>query len=202
MNVFVRKIAQYHPEHDGLDRYDGYEEITTKRFDPPIVATDETVVLPEGVAAIVSSDALRAKQTVDLYTKSIALPTSFSPLFTEVTFSLKKRVTKDEYQEYGSNLVRERFIQAFVSDALDESREELKLRIRSCLTVIEEQKAHDLLVISHSFFMKILEIYVKTDAMLFDQPELFAEHVDPTKKLYNFNTGFDFEIENGRASLK
>ncbi|KXK09165.1 MAG: hypothetical protein UZ21_OP11001000223 [Microgenomates bacterium OLB22] len=92
MNVFVRKIARYQPEHNGLDRYDGYEEITTKRYDPPIEVSDYHSS-PKGVTAIFSSNALRARQTAELYEGERDLPRIYTPLFAEVSFSIKK-ITK------------------------------------------------------------------------------------------------------------
>ncbi|KXK09166.1 MAG: hypothetical protein UZ21_OP11001000224 [Microgenomates bacterium OLB22] len=60
----------------------------------------------------------------------------------------------------------------------------------------------NILVISHSFFMKLLEVYIRTDKMLYNRPQLLADHVDPLKKLYDFNTGFDFTLEGDSLSLK
>lgn len=202
MKVYVRKIARYQPEHNGLDRYDGYDEITTKRFDPPIIEISERMSLPDGVGSILSSDALRARQTTEHYKGAEKFPSTYSPLWAEVAFSLKKLISKDEYVEHGSDLVRERFIQAFISDTLDESRDDLQKRLESCLGLLKNHQSTNVLVVSHSFFMKILEIYILTNSRLFDNPELLAEHVDPMKKLYDFNTGFDLQIVGGTISLE
>jgi len=58
-------------------------------------------------------------------------------LLREVKFDLKQLLTYEEFEHEGSNLVRERFIQAFEKDELDEPLHSIKERMEKVLGQIE-----------------------------------------------------------------
>lgn len=83
----------------------------------------------------------------------------------EVRFNLRDLVSEEEFEKYGSQIVRQRFLEFFITDNLDESREELKQRV--------------------------VEIF----AYLFEFPNKLSCVLSVDKKTFPFGEGFDFTLE-------
>lgn len=191
--VPVRKIAAYDPLKYGLSKYESYELVTRQIYDPGILPTAyEAEKLRLGVnSCILASDLNRARETSQLYSHRGGVRCMFTPCLREVRFSLKELLTEDEYQKHGSNLVRERFVDHFVNDSLLEKREMLFERIKRLENLISSQAEQKILIISHSFFMKLMEAYLKDGQDVFENPELLRSYIFPERKTYEFMEGFD-----------
>ena len=167
--------------------------IVTQEADPEIVDSRENVLnLPENINFPVYCSSLkRGVMTLKNYFQL----QDIIPLdeLREVRFHLDSLLTNEEYEEFGSDLVRERFLLAFIADSLDEKREEIKNRVLSLIERLSKLSEGSYLVVSHSFFLKILEVYFK-DKSLFDNPEILKDHFDPKKKMFEFGQGFDVLI--------
>jgi len=143
---------------------------------------------------IFCSDLKRGKETAD----ELAMKLDVSEvvpldLLREVKFDIKKLLTREEFEKEGSNLVRQRFVSAFIDDDLEESRKEIKLRIDQFLSMVKDLSDGTYLVIGHSFFMKILETY-RREPDLFEKPGKLIDYLDPTKRTYGHGEGFDLVL--------
>ena len=49
-------------------------------------------------------------------------------------------------------------------------------------------------MISHSFRLKIIEAYLKTQGRIMNDPKLIEKYIKNSKKTFDFGEGFDFEI--------
>lgn len=182
--VKVRKTLEYDPTCGGrLGRYEGFCRIVLGLEDPGILPGQNKLKKKTGL--VLCSTKGRAKE-------SVAGGKSTS-LLDEVRFDLSKMVTSEEYEQYGSNLVRTRFVEAFEKDELKEKRKEIKARVEGVLKLLKSVPEEKILLVSHSFFMKVLEVYL-LHRDLFEKPQLLKECFNTDKKTYNFGEGFDFEI--------
>lgn len=187
--VIVRKAAKYDPMTPGFSRYESYDLITRQEYQPGIVSGRR--VDGEIYSHILASDLRRGVETAGLY-KSKKPPLLLAYL-REVCFSLRDLLTEEEYETYGSDLVRQRFVETFKKDRLSEKRRVIEKRVLALLRTLKELPNGAYLVISHSFFMKILDIYVN-GGDLFRNPALLEKHFNTRKKTYNFQEGFEFDL--------
>ena len=200
MRVEVIKIARYDPTFGGkYSKYEGYNLSASEQADPPIVSEActeiETSIKILQSSVFFHSTLLRGKQTADCINSLRSAVLIKCPEIKEIPFSMIALLSEDEFVTNGSNLVRQRFTQAFIDDRLLEGRNEIKGRITKLLTVLDAMKGEYASVglISHSFFMKILEGVV-TDIPVFDVPEKVRDLIRYNQKTYPFGGGFKFEV--------
>jgi broad specificity phosphatase PhoE len=183
--IIVRKTLKYDPTCGGkFDQYGGHCRIT-ERVEDPGVLPGQTPMGDNSIKKVFCSPALRAKESVE--SKMVLEELD------EVGFALRKMVTRREFEKYGSVIVRQRFLDGFVKDTLSEKRKEIKFRMDTLINKIRKLPAGRYLLISHSFFMKILEVYLQ-EKDLFEKPEKLSGYLNPRIRTYNFGEGFEFEI--------
>jgi|SRR3989344_8656224 len=185
--ITVRKIAKYILDFPGMSRYESYDLIARQKYSPQIDGGRKSDKVYDRIFA---SDLRRGKETARLYRSS---GIEFLPELREVKFSLKNLMTKKEYEVHGSDLVRQRFVEAYVDNDLAEKRQNIKDRVVSVLKRLKRLPEGEYLLVSHSFFMKILEIYI-SKGDVFKKTDLLKKYLNPLKKTYNFQEGFEFEI--------
>lgn len=193
--IIFRKIFPYDPTFSGkFTRYKGYSLITLQK-ESPSVEKNLIINCPSNIKKpIFCSSLKRGQETAKLVSKQLDIEKiEKSDLLTEIMFDLKKLLTKEEFEKFGSDLVRKRFMESFIEDQLTESRKHIRQRIDKILNKIKKLNEDNYLLISHSFFMKIVQIYQK-DNRLFDQPGLLGVYFDPNEKTFNFGEGFEFNL--------
>lgn len=203
--IFILKTGVYDPRFGVLDKYSSYEYVTRQKYSPPLKETESLEKLQmhfkkqmqQGVECIYCSQATRTFETARLiltyFSQKDRKIVAISEL-NEVKFSLKELLTREEYEKFGSNLVRERFIEFFMEDRLMESRKQLKKRVQRLLAKLRDSQENKFLLISHSFFMKLLQIYLREPA-LFESPEALKTYFDPYQRTFDCGDGFSFCLE-------
>jgi len=191
-NIFVRKIFPYDPTNGGqFSKYQGYELITTRQLDVGI-SQEIRITLPGTIASpILASNLKRGQETGEVINRQLGITVQVTGLLAEVGFSIKSLLTEQEYQQSGSSLVRQRFLKCFIADTLAERRQSIKQRMDKLMSRLNKLPDGSYLIISHSFFMKLLQFYISHDD-LFDRPELLKEDFVTDKKTFNFGEGFKF----------
>ena len=196
--VYFRKVFPYDPTFGGeLGAYDGYRLIALKRRSPEAVRTVPGVI-PKHAEFILASSQSRSRRTAVSYAASLPKATTvFTGLAREITFDLGKMASREKFRDQGSRVVRQRFIEAFIANTLVESRREIQDRLDRLVDRVQKLPAADnVVVISHSFLLKVLQSYL-SDGRLFERPRILARHFDPALPTFAEGGGFDFE----RASL-
>ncbi len=114
----------------------------------------------------------------------------------EIVFDLEKLCSKQEYQKYKSKIVRRRFKEAFIQDALPVKRafifREIKDILRLCLIYQEATVA----IVSHSFRLKIMEAFIKTKGKIISNPALIHTYIFDDQKTYEFGEGFTIDTKD------
>jgi hypothetical protein len=189
--ITIRKTFRYDPTVNGkYSKYDGYYLIGKQEVDPEIVAAPQLKKFNE-TQVVFCSKLKRGIETALKISKDknvIVLPE-----LNEVRFDLGTLVNINEYDKYGSYLVRKRFINAFIENNLLETREDIEIRIEKLFKLLKNFPDGNYLMISHSFIMKILQIYIK-DRNLFKKPEMIRKYFDVNNRTYEFGTGFEFNL--------
>lgn len=193
--IFIRKVFPYEPTFNGkYSRYQGYC-LSALQKESPSIKTECSIMI-EGIvqSPIYCSSLKRGQETAACFGKKMGVTKIFqTPHLNEVLFDLKNLVSEEEYRSLGSNLVRKQFIQAFIEDRLLESRSNLEKRINFLFEDLNKLKGGNYLLISHSFFMKILQVYLK-DGQLFNHPEILKVNFDYQQKTFEFGEGFEFNL--------
>ncbi|RJR28212.1 hypothetical protein C4564_05930 [Candidatus Microgenomates bacterium] len=192
--IYFRKILEYDPTFEGkYDEYDGYSKITLQKLDPEIIVNQHYKLdLPKNVSQpIFCSPLTRAKQTAQKHFKLDGIEVLED--LQEIKFDMHKLLSKQEYKIEKSNLVRKRFIEAFINDELSESSQTIQRRLDSVLSKVSHLEPGNYLVISHSFFLKILQCYL-AEKDLFKKPALLKVRFNPNKKTFDFGSGFELEL--------
>ena len=192
---YFRKTLEYDPTFNNkYDKYDGYTRIALQNVEPKIIPHQtHKLDIPKDISMpVFSSPHKRARQTAKKYfqVKDIEILEDLR----EIRFDMHTLLSKKEYQSKKSNFVRKRFIEAFISDELEESRDNIKTRLDFVINKLKKLEPANYLVISHSFFLKILECYL-VEKDLFKNPMLFKKYFDPKCRTYDFGSGFDAVID-------
>lgn len=184
------KTLPYDPrQSEDQDMFSGFRCVTLQEFDPGILQQVLAHKTKSGVAFV--SSARRAQDTARAqgYTKL-----QETTLFNEVLFDLESLLTEKEFEQSGSSIVRERFVEAFVANRLLEPRPLLKARVRAVVQLAQGAEEQVVTCFSHSFFMKLVEAYVKTGGRVFDEPELLAKFMPPRQPTYPYGKGVTLKI--------
>lgn len=199
-SIRICKMGVYDPILENLDKFGSYDLITTKKYSPPVLS--EPTILKfnqylsdsyiDDLQGLFCSPQIRSIQTASLLTKIYNLNIKYDviPEIDEITFSLKDLLSINEYTIKGSNLVRERFVNAFIQDTLIESRSEIKNRLDKFISHTRTLPIGKYLYFSHSFFMKLLQIYTFYPD-LFDKPDIILNQFDYSKKTFDNVDGFN-----------
>lgn len=189
LTVHFLKPAYYDPRVTAHQtKFDGYRLTALRRQDPRITPIK---VVTQNIPRVFCSSSARARQTAYSFTKQQPVETA---LLDEVLFDLARLVSVEEYDAFGSSLVRERFIESFIADNLLESRQQLRERILKLLCMLHSSHTDSAMCFSHSFYMKILEAYVLSDYTLFEQPEALRNYISTRQPTYPYGKGFTLKI--------
>lgn len=191
--IYFLKIFSYDPTEGKYSKFRGYCQSTLGLSQPKVNKYQKIKLGPTMLNPIFTSPLLRAKQTANYLAAQNNLQVKLTEDLAEVKFDLGQLVTEEEYQSFGSKLVRQRFIDAFIHDQLHEPRRSIQKRFQSLLSLFNQLPDGDYLAISHSFFMKLLYIYL-TYGDIFKQPELLTKHFLPDKKTFDFGKGFEIRL--------
>ncbi len=109
----------------------------------------------------------------------------------EVLFDIFEFSSIEEFSKEGSILIRKKFKEFFIADKLPEKRKKLFKDIRKLLIRIKKLKVKEVMILSHSFKLKLIEAYIKTNGEIENNPQLINKFIKNNDKTYNFEEGFD-----------
>jgi hypothetical protein len=195
-NFYARKIFPYDPTYGGkYSKYNGYCLSASNKTDPHIIGKADIKIERRDNLHILSSPLQRAKDTAEALAEELHIADiAYLAELSEIPFDMKQMLSNDEYERFGSNLVRERFIEAFFSDTLSEKRNTLQKRIKKLIANLSRLPNGNYVIVSHSFFLKLVQIYLTVGDLIFEQPKLVEEYIDPTEKTFDNGKGFDFSL--------
>lgn len=190
-HIFVKKIFRYDPTFKNtVSKYDGYCLITRQKYDPGIEPVNEVINIDTEI--LFCSALNRGIESAMKYKVSYSAVSELN----EILYDLANLCRSEEFEKYGSVIVRERFTERFITNSLLESRESIFKRIEAVMELLMDTDAESILLVSHSFFMKILEAFVTTQGKIKDQPELIKDFITPEQKTYEFGKGFEFLLNS------
>lgn len=139
------------------------------------------------------SELKRARQCIRKNKNSKLLATKF---LNEIPFRLEDHCNEFEYKKEGSLAVRRAFKKLFIEDKLMISRNKIFDEIYIFLKYVNDnfKSQKSITVISHSFRLKCIEAYLKTNGRIIKSPKLIEQYISDPTKTFSFGEGFDFDI--------
>ena len=187
MSMTITKILSYTvypPEGDG---YDHVCRLLAQEIDPP---SDHPHELALGDGLVFLSPLRRAVECIGSPSAKVRI---IEPL-REIPFRLQDFCSREMFAELRSTAVRRAFVEGFVADRLLLSRRQLR---EDVLEIEKLATAHpDAHLVSHTFRMKILQLYYQTNGAIFDRPELIRDILSTDTHWLAF--GETLELPTGR----
>lgn len=114
----------------------------------------------------------------------------------EIPFKLDKYCDDSRYKEEGNKAVRKIFKRLFVEDKLMIKRKQIFSQIDKLFLDIKNKYRSEkiITVVSHSFRLKCIEAYLKTNRKILENPKLTGEYIKNNQKTFNFGEGFNFDV--------
>jgi hypothetical protein len=106
------------------------------------------------------------------------------PALNEIPFDLERVCTSADFELNGSVAVRSAFLELFTNNQLALNHKTLQDECEHLLTISKDNP--EALAISHTFRLRILETYLKTNRQLFDEPALLQKHLNPKEHWADF----------------
>ena len=108
------------------------------------------------------------------------------PALNEIAFDLERVCTHAEFEAKGSVAVRSAFLELFIKNQLSINHKTLQEECEHLLTISKDNP--DALAISHTFRLRLLETYLKTNRQLFEEPTLLSKHLNPKEHWADFGS--------------
>lgn len=198
MRIKIVKIASYGSNILKLNKYDFYTRSSRQEIDPGVDTpiSYELQYKKHSYKKAYCSELERAIASARYLSKKVVGIKELN----EIKFDLKKLLSREEYMKYGSKLVRERFVNAFIEDNLLEPRKSVMTRVDKLIDRFSKSIDDEFVCVSHSFFMKVLEASID-GCDLSRSPELIRGYIDVDQKTYKFGEGFIINVQSTRGEI-
>lgn len=170
------------------DQFTYLRQVALQTINP---ATSAPLPLATNADRILHSPLRRVVETIGAAEKSRAQGRDY---LREIPFDLQQLCTAREWVRQGSIIVRQRFKEALIQDGLTIARRiifaQVRALLRECLRGMSFSPALRILVVSHSFRLKLTEAFIKTHGAIEREPALIHGFLHETEVTYPFGGGF------------
>lgn len=208
MKVLVIRPASYTYKLKGTDLYDSYNKLARNHdaqtkvtmldggsplFSLPV--SSSTTILTGTLSRCIKTGKLIAP-----HFNEVAEQKAIS-VFNEIEYDMQELLSKKQFESKdpasATNLARLTFFRKLASNQLSVPFTSVVERANAALDCINHSNSSQVIVVSNSFFMKVLESVVisKQNATKLDSKS-FLEFYDGSKIAYKFLHGFSFSINN------
>lgn len=178
--MVIQKILSYdiYAGTYGPDRYKHVCNLLMQTVDPNTLLPDTLDCRDQIVLT-----SPRPRATACIKISSAKSVTEISEL-NEIIFQLNIFCNEESFLKSGSSAVRSAFIEAFIANKLGVLHTQLQGELDFILNLSRQRNPP--LCISHTFRMKLIEIYSHIGAELFINPNIIRQYINPERHLYTF----------------
>jgi len=198
MIFFVRHAELEKPFSDyekvGLDTLDA---LATARIDPRInkkvalkkvkeLKMDHLGKIP--FKTIYHSSSTRARETAEMLASELSVP-DVRPLecLDEITFSPKKLISKQQFEEQGMGILRESVFNQISEGKNIESNKKIRQRLTELKKLCDNSQDDNILFVTHGFYMRLIQIFFKDSMVKFS--------VANQQQAINYNNLMGFSLD-------
>lgn len=140
---------------------------------------------------VLVSPSQRAKDTVTVLTdnRSLAHHYQIIEVLREILFDPAELISEQEYQQIGLAILRERLFIALANDQNFETGTQVVQRVKIFATILQKLQAKSVLVVTHGFLLRYLDIYFRQRSIDFSLSSL------RNAKNYDYLTGFSVSMD-------
>ncbi len=179
------KTLRYPLEREGADTFEYLCGVVAQSIDPPSLEPS-SLVIERGI--LLHSPLRRVTECLKTDDRVRIVPLSE---LREIPFRMGVVCSRDEWLAEKSIAVRRGFKRAFIRDELLIKRGRIFEEIKSVLSLCKGGARNGkMTVVSHSFRMKLIEAYIKTDRKIVEEPDLINGYLIDDQKTYQFGQGF------------
>lgn len=201
--IFIR-TAPYNYLIEGCNLYESFDAVAKKKIDVSL-RNDARIVFkknfPRGTyKEVFCSPRLRSKQTARFLTKN---PKQLS-ILSEVYYGMGDFITQGDFlgKDHIPNVMRARtaFVNALIENKLGESYKNVINRVKKVLKKASKSELNQIFI-SHGFFLKIIEAYIK-DPSIEHAPSNLLKYFDGKGETFHFCEGFKVEFDGKKFTFK
>lgn len=195
MNKFL-KIGPYSSLKPGLSKYESVRLLLQNKFDPSLDISQVAKYKIDSeylkkIDFVLYSDSKRSEESFEfIRDKYLNKEIRFKKtnLLDEIYFDISADCSKEQYDRFGSNKIREVFVMKFIQDTLMEKRVEILQRINNLKNEVLQinQEYKNILCISHTFFIKMFQLQIINPELFLNSPNLLKSYIGPEKKIMDF----------------
>ncbi|MDE1857316.1 MAG: phosphoglycerate mutase family protein [Candidatus Micrarchaeota archaeon] len=196
-NVYLIRCAPYEYILPGMDLYESFDAVATGNYDPQIKPGFRMAVGDDIVDyTVLYAPDTRCKQTAKLISENA------QPLqqLREVGYNMSQVISRFDFigADGHPNVQRARqgFMDALVNNRLSENYRDVAERAESLINYAADVECRNVIMVSHAFFMKFVEVYLKDNGLLND-PHVLQRYFDTSHEAYGFCGGFKARTEYG-----
>lgn len=200
MKTYILSSAPIQYQIKPYDLYDSFNLVSQDKIKAPLAIEAKNIVRDfefpfdvKSVKRILTAEGGQTFETAKLIVKVKNLEKIKivqTPNLNGVIFNMKELVSKKEFiEDYDTAIIKARkmFVTKFFNNELLENRSSVIERINNLLIQLKDRE--NTICISHSFYMKFLEIYINTPEKFLNLNALikaFDVEKKPYKPLYGF----------------
>lgn len=206
--IFVLRSAPYDYLIKGKTLYESFDLVAQGKFSPKVnnevgkqlLAPTFKQRSPNDIF-VICSRRKRSIETAQIITKKIRA----TNLLVEVDYKMGDFISQTSF--YGTrskpnvDKARRSFVNALVQDRLQEKYNSVLNRIEKIFEVISSTDKKYIVLISHGFFMKIIEAYIKDPEIKYN-PKKLLKYFSGRTETFHFCEGFVLVEEKGVFKFK
>lgn len=197
--IKVIRSLPYSYQVQGLDLYDSFDVVATRKIDPKILQPTECQVeclrnAADSAEVVYASDTRRAHGTASFLRKQVIT----TKLLREVKYSMDDFLDKNSFYEMECNVAyaRKKFFRGYADNRLRETHAQVVQRIEQLFAILEQDNIENIVLVSHGFFIKLIEAYVRLPDFRTDPKKLFTMY-DGDRPTYGFAGGICLNRNHG-----
>jgi hypothetical protein len=205
--IFICRCGPYDDTSLGRDVYESFEKMA-RGGDKICLSSKASAIFTYkfprefcGCSLVMSAPERRCIQTAQMVGgKEIRILSELG----EIGFSMPEIISRKDFFSGGKPQVdraRMMFVEKLIKGEIQEPLENIFLRIKRVLKILDGEKFEKAVLVSHSFLMKVMETFIR-DLRIERQPELMKTYFSGKDKLYDYFGGFTISMYNSGKERK
>ncbi len=204
---YFLRSAPYDYILPGRTLYQSFDDVARRKSDPPL-RKNANVLFLEQIPHISAKQYLvlyapskRSKQTAEFFEKATMRE---EPLLAEIEYSMQQVIDEELFYDSTGKpdimRARQSFVDSFIHNTLEEPYREVIGRIEKLLDQLKQEQYSTIMLISHGFFLKVIESYIR-DKGIVDDPIQLKFYFTGETETFHFCEGFIAEQQNRHVRI-
>ena len=199
--IFFIRTAPYTYKIKNHNLYESFNVVATRKKDISLRRDSSEYFLRNIPKVVFSIDLVfcsPTKRSIKTAKFITSKPQVFHELY-EVFYSMNNFINEVEFfdadKKPNVQKARTGFVQGLINNRLQESYGQAIRRVEDILKILEQVTDGKVVVVTHGFFLKIIEAYIK-DKSIKNNPRRLLKYFDGKKETFKFCEGFVVDYKN------